>query len=199
MNHLEACSIRPDTGLGATLLDPPLDEAERYERSMTWWLAYCADKFASANTSWAAAVADEDVTTLLPCESVKSGPLQYPRPHAESLSIQSPSFFVSHAPTAVRPVQLMLKSVILLSRALAFIQRAPYPIGSVLPQAGATDPPDDGSYPDLRQDSAFKRIDADVVSFRLSMPRDMRQLSGAVDPASLPNLVLGPSQLRSAR
>lgn len=39
LTHLDACSLRPGSGVGATLLDPPIDEAERYERSMTWWLS----------------------------------------------------------------------------------------------------------------------------------------------------------------
>lgn len=161
---MEACSLHSVTGNrvnAPTLLDPPVDDQDKYERAHTFWLSFMLDRMASSYTTWAMSYSEGDVTTMLPNESIIVQP-DVPRPGSvESLSVHSPSFFVSHATPAISSFQLMIKAVILLGRTITFLQRSPWPVGSHLADPTAAQPPATDSYPDLRLTQPFKKLDAD--------------------------------------
>ncbi|KAI5477187.1 hypothetical protein MNV49_006631 [Pseudohyphozyma bogoriensis] len=178
LNHLRASQTRPDgvtsdrpRHLKPTLLPPTTDEEELYERSTTFWFAVTCDKFASASTGWAMSLDDADITSLLP-----SPGLSYTTddPASSPLSPQNPNFMLAHPPHLVQSLQLYLKAIILLGRVVAFMQRAPAPIGMSANIPRNLDNPD--AVVDLRTTSAFKRLDADAVTFRLSIPREFTSM-----------------------
>ena len=45
-------------------LPPPKDWTEREERRRTFWMAYCADRFASVGTGWPMMVDEKDVSKI---------------------------------------------------------------------------------------------------------------------------------------
>jgi hypothetical protein len=64
------------------------------------------------------------------------------------------------------------------SRPYSYLQRAPWPIGARTTAKSGTN-----QIPDLRETATFKRLDADTVAFRLSFPRELRQLLKREMPA----------------
>ncbi|KAF2668054.1 hypothetical protein BT63DRAFT_426889 [Microthyrium microscopicum] len=47
-------------------LPPPKDWTEREERRRTFWMCFCADRYASIGTGWALRLDERDIMTLLP-------------------------------------------------------------------------------------------------------------------------------------
>jgi len=92
--------------------------------------------------------------------------------HAQYLSPQSKLFFTLHPPQHVGPVQLLFKSVILLSRAMTLLQRLPYPIGTDkqhLINGEAFDPSSVLTRPD------FIKLVADAYNFQSSINLQYRE------------------------
>ncbi|KAH8927064.1 hypothetical protein BT69DRAFT_1347587 [Atractiella rhizophila] len=183
LNHLEGTykgdtgkKERKETAGKPSILPPPVDDQETFERASTFWSAFCCDRFASASTGWATSIDEADISTLLP---VPPGADVGSYNHTDSpLSISSPDFLTSHPPHLVTSFQLHIKSVVLLGRVVTFMQRAPWPIGKNLSRGVAGAPKHLASVPlgtplvDVRNSNEFKRLDADVVKFRLSFPKD---------------------------
>lgn len=122
LNHLSSVdSPKDSTGMTKpNLLPPTSDEEELHERSVTFWLAFMADRFASASTGWAMSLDETDITTLLP----SPGNI-YPETDlsASPLSPRNPNFLISHPPHLVEGFQLFMKAVVLLGRVVTFLQR----------------------------------------------------------------------------
>lgn len=87
------------------------------------------------------------------------------------LSIKNPHFLIAHPPHLIQPLQLYLKAVTLLGRVVTFVQRCPSPIGMSMNVAKPS-PLDPTSFSDLRTSLEFKKLDSDLVAFRLSIPRE---------------------------
>lgn len=135
---------------------------------MTFWLAFMADRFASASTGWAMSLDETDITTLLP-----SPTNLYPDVDlaASPLSPRNANFLISHPPHLVQGFQLHMKAVVLLGRIVTFLQRSP------TPTAWKVGAPDEREAPfDLRTTREFKQLDADAVTFRLSIPREYQNI-----------------------
>lgn len=92
----------------------PRDVSDVSDRRTAFWWIYTAERFASAITSWAHFVQDEDITTYLPSAS-RVRPDEPDDWH--SLSIQSNDFFHSHPSHLVHGLQLFFKATVLLGRA----------------------------------------------------------------------------------
>ncbi|BGP39454.1 hypothetical protein JCM10449v2_003404 [Rhodotorula kratochvilovae] len=153
-----------------SMLAPARDAEEVAERASVFCFAFAADKMTSAATGWAAAIDEDDVTTLLPhppgAEDTSDDPLSSP------LYLHNPSFFFANPPHLTHAPQLVFKAYILLGRVVRFLQRAPEPVGS----GWARDGPGAGSLgagEDLRETPAFRALARTVAHFRLSIPREL--------------------------
>ncbi|GAA6003786.1 hypothetical protein JCM10207_003598 [Rhodosporidiobolus poonsookiae] len=146
------------------LLPPTADPIDLSERAHTFWCAFQADRFASGSTGWATSLDDADINTVLPCDTVP-----YPTGNlAESpLSPRNSMFFLCHPQHLVGPLQLAFKSVVLLGKVNVFTQRAPHMATGKMNDWGLNDP-----VRDVRSTDAFKRLDAEIQSFRSSVPRE---------------------------
>ncbi|KAL8279936.1 hypothetical protein RQP46_007786 [Phenoliferia psychrophenolica] len=183
LNHIRAVQLWNDGTSGdrpphmkANILPATGDEEELYERAATFWLGVVCDRFASASTGWSMGIDELDITSLLPSpgSTYSTGDLM-----SSPLSPHNPSFIMSHPPHLVHCFQLYLKAVILLGRVVSFMQRAPSPVGmgpnAPDPRRNPSSQPNPGSKPvDLRTTPEFKALDADAVTFRLSVPREMQ-------------------------
>ncbi|GAA6057353.1 hypothetical protein JCM3770_005722 [Rhodotorula araucariae] len=153
-----------------SMLAPARDAEEVAERASVFCFAFAADKMTSAATGWAAAIDEDDVTTLLPhppcAEDTSDDPLSSP------LYLHNPSFFFANPPHLTHAPQLVFKAYILLGRVVRFLQRAPEPVGSGWPRdnsGGAGY----GSGEDLRDTPAFRALARTIAHFRLSIPREL--------------------------
>lgn len=121
LNHLESCAeytsgakIRP-----RSLMPPPTTVEEKYRRSITFWLAFLNDRYASAAASWAHSLDERDISSLLPSMPGTTGAtLDEVDLRTHPLSISNPDFFSVHPPD-VDELQMELKCTILLGRASA--------------------------------------------------------------------------------
>lgn len=91
--------------------------------------------------------------------------------HLSPLSLKNPNLLISHPPHLIQPLQLYLKAVTLLGRVVTFVQRCPSPIGMSM-NGSKPSPLDPKSFSDLRTGTEFKKLDSDIVAFRLSTPRE---------------------------
>ncbi|SCZ91092.1 BZ3501_MvSof-1269-A2-R1_Chr2-1g03761 [Microbotryum saponariae] len=94
------------TNKKTSFLPPIKDDEEYFERSVTFWLTVCADRFASASTNWPVSLDESDITSLLPCRDPS---LDTTIPNQSPLSIKNPNFFTFHPPHLVGPLQLYIK------------------------------------------------------------------------------------------
>ncbi|KPV72281.1 uncharacterized protein RHOBADRAFT_56093 [Rhodotorula graminis WP1] len=144
-----------------SMLAPTSDREEVDERASVFFFCYAADKMTSAATGWAAAINEDDVTSLLPhppgSEDTYEDPLSSP------LYLHNPAFFTACPPHLTGALQLYFKAYILLGRVVRFLQRAPEPVGSGYARE------DD---PDLRETPAFRSLERTISHFRLSIPRE---------------------------
>ncbi|SCV72293.1 BQ2448_4987 [Microbotryum intermedium] len=146
------------------LLPPIKDDDEYFERTVTFWFAICADRFASASTNWPVSLEESEITSLLPCRDPS---LDTTNSDESPLSLKNPNFFTFHPPHLVGPLQLYIKSIILLGRVITFMQRDGvknrYPLSEV----------------DIRTTPAFRKLENDAVLFRMSIPKEYQQMDGA--------------------
>lgn len=113
--------------------------------------------------------------TLLPTRNPFAGGDD---PHTHPLSLTNPNLFMSHPPHVCGITQLYFKTIVLLGRVISHLQsHARRPEHTQL--SGQPDWRGTTSAnlsPDARLRPDFKRIDADVVTFRLSLPRELHAL-----------------------
>ncbi|BGP59241.1 hypothetical protein NBRC10512_005033 [Rhodotorula toruloides] len=166
LNHLRAASDEPaqPAHYKGYLMQGTDDQEELYERSMVFYNALMADRFSSASTGWATSIDEEDYTTPIPSLARRqpTSPLEL-----SALSPRNPNFWIAHPPHLVGPLQLFLKAVILLGKAVQFTQRAPHVLRSAAQAMSLNDP-----IRDVRSTDAFKRIDAMIATFLASIPRE---------------------------
>ncbi|KAM0755924.1 hypothetical protein T439DRAFT_15844 [Meredithblackwellia eburnea MCA 4105] len=157
----------PRTRIKSGLLRETDDSDELYERTVTFWMAYCADRFACASTGWATSLDDDDISSLLPSPG-PALPSTSEEILASPLFPKNPSFFVSHPPHLVQVLQLYIKANILLGRVCNYRHRAPAPLGTKIVL--------ESSNQEIRNSPSFKRIDSDIEAFQLSIPREYKDI-----------------------
>ncbi|KAK4049546.1 hypothetical protein OIV83_004043 [Microbotryomycetes sp. JL201] len=184
INHLKPASEYSGGFLNAmrkpNLLPPTDDQEELHTRAVTFWLAFMADRFSSASTGWATSLDESewysicttDVSTILPsCNGVYS----LGNTDTSVLSPRHPHFLISHPPQHIQGFQLYIKAVILFGRIVNYLHRVPTSTAWKVGNPKAREPP-----VDVRMTPEFKQLDADAVSFRLSLPREYANMSPRV-------------------
>ncbi|BGP25902.1 C6 transcription factor [Rhodotorula toruloides] len=182
LNHLRAASDEPAQPAHnkGYLIQGTDDQEELYERAMVFYNALMADRFSSASTGWATSIDEEDYTTPIPSLARRqpTSPLEL-----SALSPRNPNFWIAHPPHLVGPLQLFLKAIILLGKAVQFTQRAPHVLRSAAEAMSLNDP-----IKDVRSTDAFKRIDAMIATFLASIPREY-QFTHRQTPGVTPNVL----------
>ncbi|GAA97086.1 uncharacterized protein L969DRAFT_19952 [Mixia osmundae IAM 14324] len=157
---------------------PPSKDCHIYhERSETFWTNFMCDRFASVSTGWAGAIDEKDITSLLPSQIPEVLETVTEDEAVAALFIRSPQFFTCHPNGLVGPRQLDIKAVILLGRATYYVQRLPPPFGDGDALPGCT-------RESLIESPEFRRLDAELVAFRLSFPPAYRNFSQALGDRS---------------
>ncbi|GAA5989687.1 hypothetical protein JCM11641_007280 [Rhodosporidiobolus odoratus] len=109
------------------LMGKPRDLDEHWRRSVTFWMAFAVDRFASASTDWSTSIDEKDISTHLPCAATMPMPSLHITPatgQIPSLSISSPTFLEdSSAP--IGSLGLYIKASVLLGRVVNYLQRLP--------------------------------------------------------------------------
>ncbi|ORY75339.1 hypothetical protein BCR35DRAFT_306317 [Leucosporidium creatinivorum] len=110
-----------------SILPPPKDQEEYFERTVTFWTAFAIDRHASASTDWSTSIDEQDISTHLPCftslpnPSLQIDPLQG---RIHTLSLKDPDFL--HETTApIGSLGLYIKGNVLLGRVINWTQRLP--------------------------------------------------------------------------
>ncbi|GAA5840455.1 hypothetical protein JCM11251_006565 [Rhodosporidiobolus azoricus] len=109
------------------LMPPPQTLDEHWRRSVTFWLAFAVDRWASASTDWSTSIDEKDISTHLPCAAPMSMPsLAIDRRTGQipSLSISSPTFLTDLS-APIGPLGLYIKATVLLGRVVNYLQRLP--------------------------------------------------------------------------
>ncbi|BGP13549.1 hypothetical protein JCM10213v2_001475 [Rhodosporidiobolus nylandii] len=109
------------------LLPQPQTLDEHWRRSVTFWMAFAVDRFASASTDWSTSIDEKDISTHLPCAATMPMPtLNIDRTTGQipSLSISSPTFFEDTS-APIGSLGTYIKATILLGRVVNFLQRLP--------------------------------------------------------------------------
>lgn len=109
------------------LLGPANNLEEHWERSVTFWMAFTIDRFASAITDLCTSLDEKDITTHMPCLATGMIPeLAIDRVTGliPSLSISSPSFLEESA-APVGSLGTYIRAVVLFGRVITFLQRVP--------------------------------------------------------------------------
>ncbi|GAA5995782.1 fungal specific transcription factor domain-containing protein [Rhodotorula paludigena] len=185
LTHLRSAFEPPSSQLGVepiSLLPGTADQDELYERAMTFWMLFLADRFASAVNNWPCSINEADVTTVIPTEGT-------PYPLGESIfsSVNSPRnshFFTSHPPEFCGPLQLLLKAVVLFGRVVTFHRRAPE-------SATAKRCKDANSFlRAFRESDLFQRLAMDIQNFLSSIPPHYRFQHYVINP--LPDNLAAP-------
>ncbi|SGZ30478.1 BQ5605_C048g12374 [Microbotryum silenes-dioicae] len=161
LEELHGITRNMTTSKKANLLPPIKDDEEYFERSVTFWFTICGDRFASASTNWPVSLDELDITSLLPCRNPS---LDTTDPNDSPLSIKNPNFFTFHPPHLVGPLQLYIKSIVLLGRVVTYMQRD-----------GARDRYPPSGVVDIRTTAAFRKLENDAVLFRMSIPKEYQQ------------------------
>lgn len=168
----------------------PMTEEDKQEQAHTFWLAFTCDRLAAACTGWASSMPEDEVSTLLPKPKTTPGSIQpITSEELEQLSLSSPTFFTSNALPLVNAVNLQYKSVVLLGRVCSFLRSAPWPLGADIIKgarnyrAGVRQ-----NIADIPNSPEFKKLDALIVAFRLSFPKEYKNVlkrddTGAVEIA----------------
>ena len=104
----------------------PRTEEDKAEQAHVFWMAFMADRLATACTGWASSLAEEEISTLLPKPNFTPGPIQpFTQEEIEQLSLSSPTFFTANSLPLVNASNLHYKSVVLLGRVCAFLRSEP--------------------------------------------------------------------------
>ncbi|KAM0786648.1 hypothetical protein ACM66B_002097 [Microbotryomycetes sp. NB124-2] len=176
VNHLKPASESSGGFLSAmrkpNLLPPTDDQEELHSRAVTFWLAFMADRFSSASTGWATSLDETDISTILPSST---GVYSLGNTETSILSPRHPHFLISHPPEHIQGFQLNIKAVILFGRVVNYLHRVPTSTAWKVGNPKMREPP-----MDLRMTPEFKQLDADAVSFRLSLPREYANITPRV-------------------
>ncbi|GAA5852477.1 hypothetical protein JCM9279_003462 [Rhodotorula babjevae] len=166
LNHVRAASdVAPQepAHYEEYLVPSTDDDAILRERALTFFLAFTADRFASASTGWACSIDKVDISTVIPSEVQP-----YPRgPAAASCpnSVHHPAFFTSHVP-GDGPLQLMLKAIVLLGEVVQYQQRAPH-ANKLRAGFSRLD-----RLRDQRSTQSFHDLDSTIYGFLSAIPRE---------------------------
>ncbi|GAA6003285.1 hypothetical protein JCM10207_001843 [Rhodosporidiobolus poonsookiae] len=111
----------------AEVLPPPETLEEHYRRTVTFWLAFAVDRFASASTDWSTSIDEKDISTHLPCTATVPMPglrIVHSTGQIPPLSISNPAVFEDTS-APVGSLGLYIKATILLGRVVNYLQRLP--------------------------------------------------------------------------
>ncbi|GAA5905660.1 hypothetical protein JCM6882_008740 [Rhodosporidiobolus microsporus] len=109
------------------LMSSPRTLDEHWRRSVTFWLAFAVDRWASASTDWSTSIDEKDISTHLPCAAPMPMPslvIDRRTGQIPSLSISSPTF-LEDVSAPIGPLGLYIKATVLLGRVVNFLQRLP--------------------------------------------------------------------------
>ncbi|KAJ1300996.1 hypothetical protein OPQ81_003419 [Rhizoctonia solani] len=135
-----------------------------------FWHAYMLDRVQGAATAWPMAIDDLDIGQELPLTQAAFDAGVLP-PDVQLQRLSSPGLLTSHAPNATDSFILYVKSVMLMSRVSNFNVRLRTRHGHMA---------------DLPQSPAFKTLESQIASFRLSFPKKFRDpFANGVDPILL--------------
>ncbi|GAA5841944.1 hypothetical protein JCM9279_003165 [Rhodotorula babjevae] len=168
LNHVRAASdLSADPAMASALLKETDDEAVLRERALTFFLAFTADRFASASTGWACSLDKADITTVIPSEN-------QPFPRGDDIanspnSLHHPAFFLAHG-QGCGPLQLSLKAVVLLGDVVQYQSRAPHASKMTVQSGFALN----DRISDVRSTDSFRRLDSTVRGFIASIPRELQ-------------------------
>ncbi|WAR61935.1 hypothetical protein PtB15_14B27 [Puccinia triticina] len=174
LNQIEKCQEHLDRTKPKprSLLPGPRTITEKYQRAVTFWLAFQMDRFLSVSAGRPHSISESDITTLLPAKpGTSQATIGVVDLATNTLSISHPNFFSSH-PYDVDEFQLELKATILLGRVSDWLIRAPDPVGFNLQKYWKM--PDE-PIPDLRFQPAFMQLDQDITTFQMSLPPKFHQ------------------------
>ncbi|GAA5875400.1 hypothetical protein JCM8547_004397 [Rhodosporidiobolus lusitaniae] len=189
LNHLRpsapSSSSKGGVPTGATrlresaMLPPARDEEEFRERVLAFWAVFGADRMTAAATDWCPTLSEEHITTLLPTLEGMPSSDWASHPLTSPLCLSNPSFFLLNPSHLVGTDQVYIKSLVLLGRVCTFLQRAPEPVGAGYAR-------EEGEEEDLRETSAFRKLERDIFHFQQSLSRDLQysavlQSTGKVD------------------
>ncbi|KAA1082411.1 hypothetical protein PGT21_002378 [Puccinia graminis f. sp. tritici] len=169
LNQLEKCQEHLDRTKPKprSLLPGPRTVVEKYQRAVTFWLAFQMDRFLSVSAGRPHSISESDITTLLPTKpGTSQATIGVVDLATNPLSISHPHFFSFH-PYDVDEFQLELKATILLGRVSDWLIRAPDPVGFNLQKYWKMP---DGPIPDLRSQPDFIQLDQDITTFTMSLP-----------------------------
>ncbi|EFP88211.2 uncharacterized protein PGTG_14295 [Puccinia graminis f. sp. tritici CRL 75-36-700-3] len=174
LNQLEKCQEHLDRTKPKprSLLPGPRTVVEKYQRAVTFWLAFQMDRFLSVSAGRPHSISESDITTLLPTKpGTSQATIGVVDLATNPLSISHPHFFSFH-PYDVDEFQLELKATILLGRVSDWLIRAPDPVGFNLQKYWKMP---DGPIPDLRSQPDFIQLDQDITTFTMSLPPKFHQ------------------------
>ncbi|GAA5931827.1 uncharacterized protein JCM15063_001579 [Sporobolomyces koalae] len=146
------------------LLGPVKNLAEHWERSVTFWLAFAVDRFASANTDWTTSIDEKDISTHLPCAATPPMPSLSIDPklcHIPSLYFASPSF-LEDTSAPIGSLGLYIKATILLGRVVNYTQR--FPRYLLIPMGGSCS----SIKRDMKAAPDFVELDVAISKFKAS-------------------------------
>lgn len=165
--HLDGTKPKP-----RSLLPAPRTVVEKYQRAVTFWLAFQMDRFLAVSAGRPHAISESDITSLLPAKPGSSqATIEAVNLTTNPLSMSHPHFFSSH-PHDVDEFQLELKATILLGRVSDWLIRAPDPVGFNLQKYWKIP---DVPIPDLRSQADFLLLDQDITTFQMSLPPKFNQ------------------------
>lgn len=153
-----------------TIMQPTTDATEVELRRRAFWHAYMLDRVQGAATAWPMAIDDLDIGQELPLTqgAFDAGVLP---PDVQLQRLSSPGLLTTHMPNATDSFVLYLKAGMLMSRVSNFNVRLRTRHGHLA---------------DLPQSPAFKTLESQIGSFRLSFPKKFRDpFAHGVDPVLL--------------
>ncbi|KAB5589431.1 SNF2 family DNA-dependent ATPase [Ceratobasidium theobromae] len=152
------------------IMQPTTDAIEVELRRRAFWHAYMLDRVQGAATAWPMAIDDLDIGQELPLTqgSFDAGILP---PDVQLQRLSSTGLLTSHPINATDSFVLYLKAGMLMSRVSNFNVRLRTRHGHLA---------------DLPQSPAFKTLESQIASFRLSFPKKFRDpFANGVDPILL--------------
>ncbi|KAF8607219.1 hypothetical protein BDV93DRAFT_552958 [Ceratobasidium sp. AG-I] len=153
-----------------TIMQPTTDATEVELRRRAFWHAYMLDRVQGAATAWPMAIDDLDIGQELPLTQTHFDAGVLP-PDVQLQRLSSPGLLTSHANNATDSFILYLKAGMLMSRVSNFNVRLRTRHGHLA---------------DLPSSPAFKTLESQIASFRLSFPKKLRDpFSRGVDPVLL--------------
>ncbi|QRV98852.1 Fungal specific transcription factor domain [Ceratobasidium sp. AG-Ba] len=155
-----------------SILRPTSDIVEAETRRRTFWHAYLLDRGHGSGTAWPMAIDDLDVGQDLPMTLAFFENGEEPNGYKRQ-KLMTPDLLTHHDLPLTDSFVLLVKANALLSRITTFNIRLRTRIG------------DAATSMDLRTVPAFKTLDSQIASFRLSIPRAFRDAFDAPPPGAV--------------